>query len=200
MGKTVKTDNTNLAAKLDLRRHFLRKYHGDGPIHVLDCCQGEGLIWSRLRQEFELASYWAVDLKPKKGRLKLDSSRILAQPGWPQNVIDIDTYGSPWKHWEAMLPNVSQTTTVFLTIGQRVTGTVGRLSAEALAALGLRRLARILPTAFHVKLTSHATRHILCRANQENLALAEVQEAICQQVRNARYLGVRLKPIVQGNA
>lgn len=55
---TRKTDNSNLGAKLDLRRYFLRKYHGEEPAHVLDCCQGDGVIWARLRQEFPLASYW----------------------------------------------------------------------------------------------------------------------------------------------
>jgi hypothetical protein len=94
----AKTDNHDPRAKLELRRYFLRKYHGDGLARVLDCCQGSGLLWGTLRQEFECESYWGLDLKRKPGRLSIDSSRVLAQPGWPQDVIDIDTYGSPWKH------------------------------------------------------------------------------------------------------
>lgn len=103
-----KTDNTNLPAKLDLRRRFLRKYHAEDPANVLDCCQGDGVIWKTLRREFTIAGYWGVDTKRKPGRLRLDSSRILAQAGWLQNVVDIDTYGSPWRHWLAMLPNVKR--------------------------------------------------------------------------------------------
>src|SRR6266576_3131176 len=114
---SLKTDNTSPAAKLELRRYFLRAYHATEPIHVLDCCQATGFLWRTLRKEFPLASYWGLDLKPKKGRLKLDSVRVLAQPGWPQNVVDVDTYGSPWKHWTALLPHVTKPLTVFLTIG-----------------------------------------------------------------------------------
>lgn len=110
-----KTDNHNPAAKLALRRYFLRKYHAGERFSVLDCCQGSGLLWGELRREFSDCDYWGVDLKPKSGRLKIDSVRILAQPGWTQNVIDIDTYGSPFKHWAAMLPNVTRPLTVFLT-------------------------------------------------------------------------------------
>ncbi|HZU48538.1 MAG TPA: hypothetical protein VFA16_15010, partial [Mycobacterium sp.] len=93
----TKTDNGNLEAKLGLRRHFLRRYHMENKPMVLDCCQGDGIIWRKLRQEFE-CDYWGVDVKPKRGRLSIDSVRILAQPGWPHDVLDIDTYGSPWRH------------------------------------------------------------------------------------------------------
>jgi len=54
----TKTDNGHLIAKLDLRRHFLRKYHAGDPANLLDCCQGSGVIWSHLRREFPVASYW----------------------------------------------------------------------------------------------------------------------------------------------
>jgi hypothetical protein len=133
-----KTDNHDPSAKLALRRYFLEKYHADGSAQVLDCCQGGGLLWKELRKTHAVASYWGVDVKPKKGRLKLDSIRILAQPGWPQNVIDIDTYGSPWKHWAAMLPNVSRPLTVFLTIGQAMGKSATIPSYQALESAGLK--------------------------------------------------------------
>lgn len=93
----TKTDNKDPSAKLELRRYFLRKYHAGEPIHVLDCCQATGFLWRTLRQEFPIASYWGLDLKPKKGRLQIDSTRVLEQNGWKQNVVDVDTYGSPWE-------------------------------------------------------------------------------------------------------
>lgn len=105
---SIKTDNKDPAAKLELRRHFLRTYHARGPVHVLDCCQATGFLWRTLRAEFAVTSYWGLDLKPKKGRLQLDSVRVLQQRGWNQNVVDVDTYGSPWKHWAALLPNITQ--------------------------------------------------------------------------------------------
>lgn len=43
---------------------------------------------------------------------------MLTQPGWQADILDLDTYGSPWKHYNAMLPNLSGPLTVFLTIGQ----------------------------------------------------------------------------------
>jgi hypothetical protein len=95
MTASKKTDNHNPKAKLLLRRHFLDKYHADGNADVLDCCQAGGLLWKEIRKTHQIARYWGVDLKPKKGRLKIDSVRILQQSGWPQNVIDIDTYGEP---------------------------------------------------------------------------------------------------------
>ena len=45
-----RTDNSDPRAKLELRRYFLRKYHPDDPPDVLDCCEGEGLLWRRLRR------------------------------------------------------------------------------------------------------------------------------------------------------
>jgi hypothetical protein len=112
-----KTDNANLKSKLELRRHMLRRHHAAGDIRVFDCCQGSGVIWGRLRSEFPVVSYWGVDVKPKRGRLKIDSRRVVCQPNLRCNVIDIDTYGMPWDHWLGLLQNVCEPTTVFLTIG-----------------------------------------------------------------------------------
>ena len=183
----TKTDNHNPSAKLELRRYFLSKYY-DAPTHVLDCWQGGGVMWSRLRQEFPVSSYWGLDLKPKKGRLKLDSVRVLAQPGWPQNVIDIDTYGSPWKHWSAMLPNVTKPITVFLTIGQWQMGTDNNI----LRALGLDGFR--VPPGISVKLHSLGLVYLLAECRQYGLQITEAVESLSDG--SARYLGVRLTPNV----
>jgi hypothetical protein len=180
----TKKDNHNPRAKLELRRYFLRKYHDDGqPIHVLDCCQGSGVLWGTLRAEFPVASYWGVDLKPKKGRIKLDSVRVLQQPGWPQNVVDVDTYGSPWKHWAAILGNLLRPITVFLTIGQWQMGT-DRL---ILSALGLGRLK--VPPGIAIKLHGLGLQYLL---GQAGAWIVEAIEAISDG--SARYIGLRLEP------
>ena len=181
-----KTDNADPRAKLELRRYFLRRHHAAGPINVLDCCQGGGVLWKRLREEVSVASYWGVDLKPKKGRLRLDSVRILSQPGWPQNVIDVDTYGSPWKHWEALLPNLSQPTTVFLTIGQWQMGTDSKI-LEALGLGGLR-----IPPGIAIRLHGIAVSYCLSRSYACSIIMVEAVEAVSSG--NARYIGVRLEP------
>lgn len=181
----VKIDNHNAHAKLELRRYFLRKY--PGPHHVLDCCQGEAVLWNRLREEFAIDSYWGVDLKRKKGRLKIDSTRILAQPGWIQNVIDIDTYGSPWKHWQAMLPNVSRPTTVFLTIGKgRQQETI--MCNVLLGCLGITsEFAKALPKCLK---SEHIFGDIGVHAMLGQATSDEIIEA--KHAGFARYIGLRL--------
>lgn len=182
-----KTDNHNAPAKLTLRRHFLAKYHADGQGMVLDCCQGGGVMWSALREEFEIKSYWGVDLKSKKGRLKIDSARILEQAGWPQNIIDVDVYGSPWKHWQAILANLYQPLTVFLTRGSHSLQTLDKYEKES---LGLA-LSREIPGAFYPKLCLMDMAIRYCVARTCGAIITEVVEAVSDG--NARYIGVRLE-------
>lgn len=189
MGTSKKTDNHNMPAKLELRRHFLRKYHTRRPRapRVLDCCQAGGKIWAALRGEFQVETYWGVDLKPKKGRLKIDSVRILDQPGWREDVVDIDTYGSPWKHWMALLRHCRHSVTVFLTIGMvRVGG--GNYDRELLG-IDLKRLE--LPNSLGARLTDMALRHALLAESRHKLKAVEIQEA--ESDGNARYIGIHLE-------
>lgn len=182
-----KTDNHNLKAKLDLRRYFLTKYHSERPARVIDCCQGSGLLWSTLRREFKTDRYWGLDLKPKKGRLKIDSSRVLAQAGLDYDVIDIDTYGSPWKHWGALLPNICQPTTVFLTIGQYQMGTANDIKT----AIGISVLP--VPPGICIKLHRMAVSYLLARCYDHAIIPLEAMEA-SGAAAHARYIGVRLAP------
>lgn len=193
-----KTDNHNPAAKLALRRHFLAKYHADTPPAVLDCCQATGRLWLELRKEFKLLEYWGVDLAPKKGRLKIDSVRILDQPGWRQSVVDIDTYGSPWRHWFALLRNCDHSVTVFLTIGiVRIFG--GGTDLETLRVLGLDALFAKLK-ARGIKAPAGVTAPVRDRlgldacisaASESGFEITECVEAD-NAGGNARYIGVRL--------
>lgn len=191
MSQQTKTDNHNPAAKLMLRRHFLTKYHGDKPPRVLDCFQGSGLLWLKLSREFVLGSYWGVDLKPKKGRLKIDSSRILEQRGWEADVVDLDAYGSPWTHWRHLVRTFSgDAVTVFLTAGQ-VKGTFTNFdkSIIELAGLHFRRLK--MPKSLGVRISENAVPFALADAMDNGLEPIEVQEAFPQS--RARYIGVHLR-------
>lgn len=190
--QATKTDNHNADAKLDLRRYFLRKYHSDGFAKVLDCCQGSGILWQCLRSEFEISSYWGVDKKDKKGRLKIDSVRILQQKGLQQDVIDVDTYGSPWKHWEAMLPNLSKATTVFLTIGSNSSA----MGSETTQAINAMKLPKHAPRRLH-QLVCHAFALPYLLAQAESFCtIVEMVES--GSTGNARYIGVRLEPKESG--
>ena len=190
----MKTDNHNLPAKLKLRRYFLQRYHAGTRPQVLDCCQGGGRIWTSLARDFEV-DCWGLDLKPKKGRLRLDSIRVLAQSGWTQDVIDIDTYGSPWKHWRAMLPNVKKPTTVFLTYGTAGPNQV-HLGREELDAIGITfdRVRKMSGAITH-RLLPLAIPYCLSAASRHGLRIVEAQEAISDG--NARYFGLRLEPAAQ---
>lgn len=181
---TAKTDNHDPRAKLALRRYFLQKYHAEEPPRVLDCCQGGGLMWAQLRKEFPVTNYWGLDLKPKKGRLKLDSVRVLAQPGWNQNVIDIDTYGSPWKHWAQLVKNVQAPATVFLTIGQWQMG-VDKTILEAMGLGGLK-----IPPDIGAKILRFSLSYCLTTGCVNDIIINEVVEAVSHGT--ARYVGVRL--------
>ena len=112
----TKTDNHNLGAKLALRRRFLSDFHSAEPFSVVDCFSGGEALWTPLRAEFPVAEYLALDVKEKRGRLKIDSLRYLQNQEWNHDVIDLDAYGSPWRHWYEVLKR-GKTCTVFLTIG-----------------------------------------------------------------------------------
>jgi hypothetical protein len=185
------TDNHNPDAKLLLRKYFLEKYHADGSATVFDCCQGGGLMWGTIRNTHPVASYWGVDVKPKKGRLKIDSIRVVEQ-GLTQNVIDIDTYGSPWKHWVALLGKLNGAKTVFLTIGTKNT-MPRKVSIDELALIGCD--IENLPAPFAMKLQDICTDAMLAAALKV-ATITEAQEATRGVA--ARYIGVRLEPKKDG--
>lgn len=188
MGNQKKTDNHNLSAKLKLRIHFLDKYHNDGSAKVLDCCQGGAVIWDAIAKTHTLKSYWGVDVKPKKGRIKIESSRILQQKGLSENIIDIDTYGSPWKHWKLVLQNCQVPLTVFLTIGSTMFR--GSTDSTAIETLGLSKLSHHLPESFFGKLSQLSTEYALAEA-LKTCRIQECLEAVSDG--NARYIGIRLE-------
>jgi len=118
MSTATKTDNASLPEKLAIRRRVLDAL-GDEQLDVLDCCQGSGVLWANLRREYRVGRYTGLDVKPKPGRLKVDSERVVGRMSPSYNVIDIDTYGSPIWHWLNLLPKLTRRTAVFLTWGRR---------------------------------------------------------------------------------
>lgn len=112
-------DNRSLGTKLALRRTFLDRLAGK--ISVIDCCAGEeGLLWKQLRREYARVDYFGLDLKPVgRGVVKYDSARWLREVGvGSADVVDIDTYGDPWLHYQAACnPTGKKRRTIFLTCG-----------------------------------------------------------------------------------
>jgi hypothetical protein len=191
MTTQTKTDNSSLASKLAVRRYFLRRYHGAGPFGVLDCCEGSGVMWSILGREFD-ASVWGIDLKRQWGRLRVDSRRILASPDLEADVIDVDVYGSPWKHWLALLGSRPRPLTVFLTWGLvRVMG--GGSSPVEREVLGLKFPSLDVPS---VLVNSEAVAALIAPRmfvipEAQGWKVVEVKES--PRGRTARYFGVRLE-------
>lgn len=189
MRETAATDNSHVRPKLDLRRYFLGKYHAQRPAKVFDACQGSGLLWATLRREFALGSYWGVDVKKHRGRLKVDSVRVLALPGAAWDVVDIDTYGQPWNHWSALLANRTRLDrTVFVTIAENRTGMGSTISQATRQALGIGSLT--LTNGFGPAINRLAVPYLLAAVGEWDYELVEVAEALGGG--NARYLGVRL--------
>lgn len=196
-------DNQYADSKLELRRYFLGKYHAEPP-RVMDCCQGNGVMWRSLQREFKLASYWGMDLKPKRGRLQADSLAVLAAGKWRDNVIDVDTYGNPWKHWLALLPHVTRPTTVFLTHGMNRMGG-GLASIEGLAEAGIRFRNHGLfhnkcpvphTILLHLYLSGILQRYLIAEAERFGIDVVEarVAERCGGQTASMNYYGIHLKP------
>lgn len=184
-------DNGNLDSKMALRRSFLRQHPKEGKprIRVFDACQVEGVMWGQLRSEFA-CSYVGVDVKPKRGRLRVDSALLLERPGWRYDVVDIDTYGQPWRHWSAVMRNGSGTMTVFLTIGEAAAGPRAPLSEDGLAALGLAKLKDVLPYGILHQLNDLVLDHIVARAELYGWTIERFAES--PRGLKARYVGVRM--------
>jgi hypothetical protein len=129
----IKTNNSNLALKLDLRRTVL-KASGLKRLRVLDLFAGGGEIWAALRQEFKVESYLPCELKANGAGAEPDSPPLFLEAIGSQalNVIDIDTATEPWEIWAAVARRIQQPAAVFLSAPAR-----GPLSKFARQVLGI---------------------------------------------------------------
>lgn len=181
------TDNSNTASKLLLRRYYLDRYHQHGGL-VFDCCQAEQHLWSILRQEYPQMRYFGVDLKPKPGRLVVDSTRLIGSiPNI--DVYDVDTYGDPMAQLERICQTLNRPTTVFLTWGYSAAGGGINLTKAAFRACKIPKdtpkslLLRYLPT----------IQKICCSVPlQYDIIMSDVMEA--PRAKNCCYFGMRLEP------
>jgi hypothetical protein len=187
----TRTDNDNVESKQALRSYFLERYHADGA-RVFDACQGSGDLWRRLRSKHTVTSYWGVDIKRARGRLRASSVSILAAGPIDADVIDIDTCGSPWQHWGALLSRLpAWPCSVFLTFGRRSAGGPSNMAREAQRALGLDQLRRPVPKTLLGSVSRLEPTYAVAAAAK----LCTVVEAVMSpDGRRARYLGVHLAP------
>lgn len=95
MAQTKKTDNTYFSDKVHLRAAHLP----DGPVSVLDCFAGKGLVWRAVRELTgrEITTL-PIDIRDTGGfRLPGDNRTYLETIDLGRfNVVDIDAYGAPY--------------------------------------------------------------------------------------------------------
>lgn len=185
-----KKDNQSLV-KMVVREHGLDKYHHEGPIDVLDCCQGEGLIWTRLRKRWTVRTYFGVDVKRKAGRVRCSAERIVSHGCAAHNVIDIDTYGEPWSIWSVFLSSWSgYAATVFLTRG-RMTSGCGNISRVAASAMSIpESMYKKIPRGIVMKLPRHADAACLALPYRYGITIVEAWMASHNTM---DYYGIRLE-------
>lgn len=193
MGQTVskKTDNHNIRAKLELRRHLLSLANYGRPISVCDCFSGGEVIWGTLAKEFAVGDYLALDVKEKRGRLKLDSLRYLQNQAWSHDVVDLDAYGSPWRHLLEVIKRMTdpesntRNALVFLTIGQTM---FKRQQREALEIMGITF---DVPGAISGQLGDMAFDYCLAAPLRAGLSIEHAIEAL-NPGGSARYVGMKI--------
>ena len=87
-------DNSNLSAKVALRKHFLREV--SRPANVLECFAGA-------KRELYHACYESdnttgLDIKASDKTIKIDNKKFIASADLSQyNFFDLDAYGSPYE-------------------------------------------------------------------------------------------------------
>lgn len=171
---------------MDLREYMLGRLKPG--FAVLDCCQGDMVIWRRLRQRFE-CRYTGLDVKPAPHRLVIDSVRIVETSAAWYDVIDVDTYGSPWKHYAHICAkNPKKPQVVFLAVGiVKVMGVnFDHLASES---LGIKWW---MPSVLGTWICHEQEQAIIhAMANQHGRKIKELYAA--EPGKHARYYGVVLK-------
>lgn len=189
MGTMTKTDNANLALKVELRRRVLR-YARFRALRVLDLYAGEGKIWRQLRAEFPMAGYTPCDIRPRMpGTVKANVTPIFVEAiaGGHYNVVDIDTYAEPWETWAAVAHRIHQKTVVFMTHG--VVG-MGQTSHLALEAMGI-------PLSWKIPVKPHIARFAARFFIVPRFQRVRVDAAWQAEAGNATYYGLLVFPLAK---
>jgi len=183
-------DNSSLTTKLAIRKYMLDKWSQE-PIRVLDCCAGKREIWTALQKDYDVKEYLAADVKATRGNLRVDSRRLVADKDVCSrfDVIDVDTYGSPWTHWESIIKNCGQDVTVFLTMGR--SGGQKAVDGAALEMLGLNGLD--VPAGIRWRLADLCVSYCLTKCYDYGIILKEAVETRSPGSGGANYYGIRLR-------
>jgi hypothetical protein len=158
---TNATDKT-LPIRLALRRAALDQWLKDVDLRVLDLGAGPGMIWETLSTERRVAVYCPVDKKPQfPGTLKYDvtPATLGALDPARYNVIDFDTFTSPWESWGWLALLIQWPTLVVLT--DATTAKSGPLPAGLKPMVGIRPEWKNVPS--NPRLLEYAGRRALLK-------------------------------------
>jgi len=193
-----RTDNYNEEVKLEIRRYLIKHIIDSGrKLNVFDACQGDRILWTQLEKEFPLESYFGVDTKSQRGRLTIDSSRIIDKLPEETTFIDIDTWGSPVPHLLALCKGKTRYdyVGVALTIGMITRRGAGAIPKEIQYLMGLTDNIRIrmkLQGPLTAKLQKYIYPYILYLPTLHDYDIIDIVEAVPPS-RTARYFGMILQ-------
>lgn len=174
--------------KVKLRREVLRDLKVNEPFTVFDACHGHGKVWSILKKEFRCRVF-GTDLQRRPGALKIDAQRVI-RAGVQADIYDFDTYGYPWKLYLPILPHLTRSTTIFLTLGgARGKGMASgfNFSRDLKSVLGLPRY---VPPSIGVAIARFSIDSLITKSYDYFMA-PQVWELEGHRA-NARYLAVHL--------
>lgn len=142
---SIKTDNANIAHKVQLRREATE---GLKSLRVLDLFAGNNVLWSN----FDCERYYGIEIVKGKGKnLNADNVKVIASLDLSKfNVIDCDSYGIPFKQIEQIFKNptlADGTVIIYTAIGNAMSS----LSKVALESFGIYHLYKKCKVLFNKK-------------------------------------------------
>ena len=156
---------------------------------MFNCCEGDDVCWRTLRREYPACQVVGFDLKKKRGRVAIDSSRVLSLDGCRYDAVDIDTYGHPFKHLFALMRAMPEgAVTVFLTFGRIK---YGGAHSEIVKLAGLDGFSVKPPVSLASKAVEDSLSYAFTHECASKIVVAYAAEAFPRG--NARYIGLRLE-------
>jgi len=143
---TRKTDHSYFEEKLKIRLDNLPKAN---PLKVLDMFSGNGLIWEEIQRRTKREILvLRIDREVNKCGIYLMGENLKFNLNYGEfDVIDLDTYGVPFRQMEKIFDCPSKPKVLFITFIQSVWGV---LPAKMLNTLGYtNKMIKKIPTLFY---------------------------------------------------
>lgn len=120
--KYQQINNSHLTEKISLRLKYLPSQDN---IKVLDCFNGDGIIWNKIKNKVKKnIEITPIEIKQKKGiYLKGDNIKYLMSLDLNKfDIIDLDAYGIPFAQLEIIFNKKFKNKIIYFTFIQSVMG------------------------------------------------------------------------------